>query len=119
MSKPNRDGVTFITYLNGYALSLYLTITAYLLVTHRVLNAHALVYAILGLALVQFLVQAFFFLHLGHETRPRWKLGIFLFMLLVVLIIVIGSIWIMVNLSYRHPESSSDISKYLNGQDGL
>ena len=119
MSKPNTSGISLIGYINGYALSLYLTITAYLLVTHRVFSNHRLVIAVAVLALIQFLVQAFFFLHLGHETKPRWKLYVFLFMILIVVILVVGSLWIMANLNYHHPETPNQINNYLTNQDGL
>jgi len=119
MTKLTSNRVTLIGYINGYALSLYLTITAYLLVTHRIFSNHHLVFAVIGLALIQFLVQAFFFLHLGHETKPRWKLYVFLFMILVVGILVLGSLWIMANLNYHHPQTPNQINNYLTNQDGL
>lgn len=117
-SRPNTES-SFIGYLNGFALSIYLTLTAYLLVTHRVFANHVLIYVVIGLALLQFLVQVLFFLHLGRETKPRWKLMVFLFMLLIVGVLVLGSLWIMSNLNYHHPSTPADISKYLNNQDGL
>jgi len=119
MSKPTASSITLIGYINGYALSLYLTITAYLLVTHRIFSNHYLVFAVIVLALIQFLVQAFFFLHLGHETKPRWKLYVFLFMILIVSLLVLGSLWIMTNLNYHHPETPNQINNYLTNQDGL
>lgn len=118
MSKSTHH-VSLLTYINGYALSLYLTLTAYLAVTHHLFSNHTLIYCIIGLALLQFLVQVLFFLHLGHETRPRWKLVVFLFMLLIVGILVFGSLWIMSNLQYHHPSTQTEINNYLKRQDGL
>ena len=71
------------------------------------------------LALLQFTVQMIYFLHLGHESRPRWKLGVFGMMLVVVLIIVFGSLWIMNSLNYRMHTNPNQINKYLRSQDGL
>jgi len=97
--------------------SIILTVEAYLLVVHRVLQGKSLVAAIIGLALTQFLVQLFFFLHLGRETKPRWKLMVFGLMVMIVVIFVGGSLWIMYNLNYNM--SPSQINNYLNSQDGL
>jgi cytochrome o ubiquinol oxidase operon protein cyoD len=60
-----------------------------------------LVTVIIALAIAQVLVQLFFFLHLGKETRPRWKLAVLLTMLIVLGILVFGSLWIMQNLNYH------------------
>lgn len=107
------------TYLTGYLVSLYLTVTAYWLVKHQNLSRDTLIGAVAGLAVVQFVVQAFCFLHLSVERRPRWKLVVFLFMLLVVLILVFGSIWIMNSLNYRHALTPEQINHYLKTQDAL
>jgi cytochrome o ubiquinol oxidase subunit IV len=90
------------SYIAGFGLSLLLTITAYTLVVSEAFSRRMLLAAIFMLALVQFIVQVFFFLHLGNETKPRWKQIAFLFMIMVVLILVLGSIWIMASLDYRH-----------------
>lgn len=92
---------SIIAYSIGFVLSVVLTLTAYLLVVHQVYSGWGLAYAIIGLALVQLLVQLLFFLHLGKENEPRWNVLIFDFTLLVVVILVIGSIWIMNNLHYN------------------
>ena len=60
--------------------------------------------------------RLYFFLHLGKETKPRWKLYVFGFMVSVVLIIVFGSIWIMNNLNYRM--TPAQINQYMNSQGG-
>ena len=112
--KANRRSLN--TYIVGYVLSLFLTITAYLLVRGHVSTKWVLVGLVVGLALVQFIVQLLFFLKLGTETRPRWKLLVFGFMIMVVLILVFGSLWIMNNLNYRM--TPQQIQNYLQDQDG-
>lgn len=91
----------YLSYITGFVLSIALTLAAYIMVVEKFLSGNALIGAIIGLAIVQLLVQLFFFLHLGQETRPRWKLVVFLFMLLVLFILVFGSIWIMYSLDYH------------------
>jgi cytochrome o ubiquinol oxidase operon protein cyoD len=105
------------SYVIGFSLSIFLTLTAYLLVTHQAANRDVLIGIVIVLAMIQFLVQIFYFLHLGQETKPRWKLGVFFFMIGVVLIIVFGSLWIMANLNYR--ETIPQEENYVNSQDDL
>lgn len=117
MSK-NTQQASLWSYVTGFVLSLYLTTSAYLLVVHHTLARRNLLAAITGLALAQFAVQLLFFLHLGQESRPRWRLVVFSFMVLVVAILVFGSLWIMSNLNY-HMTSPTAINKYIHNQDGL
>lgn len=109
-----------IGYIIGFVLSLLLTGAAYLLVTEQLLAGGQLVTAIIILAMAQVLVQLFFFLHLGRETRPRWKLVVFGFMILVLGIVVIGSLWIMQNLNYNMmPQHEVDSYMLEQGQKGF
>ena len=56
---------------------------------------------LVSLAFVQAIAQLLFFLHVGQEAHPRWETLIFCFMVLVLLIIAIGSLWIMHDLNDR------------------
>lgn len=98
-------------------MSLFLTLGAYLLVHYQLYSKNILITMIVGLALVQFLVQLLFFMHLGTEQKPRWRLAVFLFMLIVVLILIFGSLWIMQNLNYRMTPQTMNM--YLSNQDNL
>jgi cytochrome o ubiquinol oxidase operon protein cyoD len=112
-----RSGATLRSYVTGFALSIYFTLTAYLLAVRHALFNRTLVLVLAGLALVQFVVQLLFFLHLGTETKPRWKLMVFLFMIMVVMVLVFGSLWIMSNLNYRM--TPDQINSYMNSQSAL
>ena len=116
-ARTNREQATLGMYVSGFVLSVALTLLAYLLTTHHSFTRAWLIGVIIGLALVQFVVQLVFFLDLGRETRPRWKLLVFWFMLGVVMILVIGSLWIMNNLNYRM--TPQQVQQYLKNQDGL
>jgi cytochrome o ubiquinol oxidase operon protein cyoD len=115
--QPEENHGSLSSYALGYIVSIGLTIIAYLLVTHHVAGRDVLIGLAATLALIQFIAQLLFFLHLGTETKPRWKLMVFSFMLLVVAILVFGSIWIMSNLNYHMTQTQ--INNYLNSQDGL
>jgi len=103
-------------YTVGFILSILLTVVAYIAVTKHLFNG-ATIAVIVALASAQVLVQLFFFLHLGEETRPRWKLGVFVFMLIVLGILVYGSLWIMQNLNYNM--SHEDMNTYIIKDEGI
>ena len=108
------------SYVIGFVLSLTLTLVTYFMVTGKVYsNSHAAI-LIIVLALVQLFVQVIFFLHLNRDSRPRWNIIVFAFTLMVVVILVVGSLWIMNNLNYNgDPNNTPQINKYLHGQDSL
>jgi cytochrome o ubiquinol oxidase subunit IV len=88
-------------YVLGFLASVLLTLATYFAVMHKLLPTEHLLTLIAIFAVVQASVQLFIFLHIGEEKKPHWKLTIFLFMLLVLVIIVFGSIWIMYSLNYN------------------
>jgi cytochrome o ubiquinol oxidase operon protein cyoD len=92
---------SFTSYLLGFILSILLTLSAYFLVREQVFSRWVLTLSIVGLGVIQMFIQLLFFLHLGSESKPRWNLLSFLFMTMVVLILVFGSLWIMYNLEER------------------
>jgi cytochrome o ubiquinol oxidase subunit IV len=85
----------------GFVLSLILTAASYLIVSHHHLSDGVLTLTIIGLASAQALIQLIFFLHLGLESKPHWNTITFLFVLLVIVIVIGGSLWIMNNLNYN------------------
>lgn len=113
-SKP-----TIAPYIIGFGLSLGITIAAYLMVVHRWFSTTALVAGVTALAVLQLVVQLFFFLHLGQETRPRVKLVVFLFMLMVLVIVAGGSLWIMYNLDYNMMHSPSELDQTIMEDEGI
>lgn len=91
----------FITYVVGFSVSILLTLASYFIVTQHLLQEEAIAWTLMGLGSLQAILQLVFFLHLGSESKPRWNLIIFTFMLFVLVIIVVGSLWIMSNLNSR------------------
>lgn len=88
-------------YVIGFIASLILTATSFFLVHTRLLPEQYLVHTIVGLAVAQAIIQLLFFLHVGQEAKPRWETLVFYFMVLILLIIAIGSLWIMWDLNER------------------
>jgi cytochrome o ubiquinol oxidase operon protein cyoD len=88
-------------YLGGFVASLILTLVSYVLVVEKIFLGWSLIFFISFLSLMQAAIQVVFFLNLNVEHRPRWNLYAFLFMLVVVVIVVAGSLWIIFNLNER------------------
>lgn len=110
------------SYTIGFLLSLALTLEAYLLVVHHTFSAVGLTITVLILAIVQLLVQLFFFLHLDRSVRAPWNIIIFMFMGMIVSIVVFGSLWIMHNLNYQmknRMQSPGQSKKYMKDNEGL
>lgn len=105
-------------YIAGFGLSLVLTVDAFLLVMNPSLSAENTLFTILALAVIQFVIQMVFFLHLGKGSK--WNSGVFFMMLLVIFILVAGSIWIMANLDYNMmmPDTMDEYMKEA-GQKGI
>jgi cytochrome o ubiquinol oxidase operon protein cyoD len=117
--EQTRDGAvkgSVAGYIAGFGLSLLLTLMAFYLVAHRnskpgIFTHRFLIVSIVALAIVQLFVQLLFFLHLDRESKPRWNLTVAAFAAVVVLILVIGSLWIMNNLNYHMEPIPTD--KYI------
>jgi cytochrome o ubiquinol oxidase operon protein cyoD len=89
------------SYITGFVLSIVLTIIPYYIVVNHSFNNEIIYIVISVSAVMQLLIQLIFFLHLNSESKPRWNLTVFLFIILIVGILVIGTLWIMYNLDYN------------------
>jgi cytochrome o ubiquinol oxidase operon protein cyoD len=83
------------SYVIGFVLSLVLTAIPLIVVLNDVLEGNAAKVVLLGSAVLQFVVQLFYFMHLKEEGKPRYNLMVLILGLIIVLTIVAGSIWIM------------------------
>ena len=116
LEKTEQPEASLGSYVAGYLISLLLIGGAYTLVTQHILSGSLLVGALVVLAIVQLIAQLIFFMHL-NQIQSRWKLGVFLFMLLVISILVFGTLWIMNNLNYRM--SPDQVNQYMSSQDAF
>lgn len=92
---------TLKSYLIGFASSLLLTLTSFFLVVTKLLSDPVTIITIVCLALFQATLQLIFFFHFGREAKPRWETIVFFFMVMVLLIIALGSVWIIFDLNRR------------------
>ncbi len=94
------------SYITGFLLSVFLTIIPYVMVTEQMFGRSSLLIGITFFAIAQLLVQVIFFLHLPTKEKPYWNAIIFMYTLVIVLFLVIGSLWIMYNLNMNMMEVS-------------
>ena len=119
LSEPTGEG-SLTSYVVGFVLSIVFTLSAYALVTgNHSLPIRGIVVGVVCLAIVQFGVQLVFFLHLGRGRTSRWNVVAFLFMLLVLGIVVLGSLWIMHNLDYHHDMTPAETDTYILQDEGV
>lgn len=108
----------YVSYIVGFILAIIATLVAYLIVVYHVWPVVTLVYIILGLAVVQLVVQLVFFLHIGRGSQ--WKFITFIFAILTVLIVVVGTIWIMNNLNYNMMDMTPvQMQQYMQQNEGI
>ena len=116
---------TLRSYVIGFVLSLVFTLTAAGLAWVHISSGHTIFEhpfldtSFLVLAFVQAIVQLIFFMHLGAESGPRWRLWAFVSTAGIILIIVLGAIWIMNHLNYNMMASPQQMNEYIQSQDGL
>jgi cytochrome o ubiquinol oxidase operon protein cyoD len=116
--ETRHDEARYLSYIVGFFLSIVATLIAYFFVVNHVWPKDMLMYVVLGIAVVQLVIQAVFFLHIGRGSRL--KLVTFAFAILIVLIVVVGSLWIMNNLDYNMMRLSPDQMKlYMHQHEGI
>ena len=113
-TKTNTESIW--SYSMGFVLSICLTTIAYLLIRQNGHNKTTLVWYIVGLAMVQLVVQLVFFINLGTDRKSRWNKMAMLFMFLVISILVFGSMWIMNSLNYNHPAMNTTDKEVLTDE---
>lgn len=89
------------TYLIGYAGALILTGAAFALVQWPMLASGTTYAVVLGLALVQAVVQFRCFLHISLKQSAREDLQLILFSTLIIALMVGGTLVILLNLRHR------------------
>jgi len=90
------------SYMTGFALSIVLTIIPLVVVLYGLLEKTGAMIVLLGAAVLQFVVQLVYFMHLKEEKKPRYNTMALILGLVIVLTVIIGSIWIMAHNQVAH-----------------
>ncbi|MDX1743678.1 MAG: cytochrome C oxidase subunit IV family protein [Ruegeria sp.] len=88
-------------YVIGYGGSLLLTGAVFMIAYTFGIKTKGVYLSIAMLGLVQLVVQLIYFLHIDRRRSSREDLDLILFSTLVLLIIILGTVWIMGNLAVR------------------
>jgi cytochrome o ubiquinol oxidase operon protein cyoD len=93
------DGIPHVSvrdYVTGFLLSVVLTAIPFWLVMARVLPTPAVTtLVILAFALVQVVVHMVYFLHMNPRSEGGWNLIALIFTAVLVVIVLIGTLWVM------------------------
>ncbi|XBS70829.1 cytochrome o ubiquinol oxidase subunit IV [Acerihabitans sp. KWT182] len=89
------------SYLTGFVLSIILTVIPFAMVMNGSAAKSTLVAVLVICAVVQILVHLIYFLHLDSSSEQRWNVVAFVFAVLIIAILVVGSLWIMWYLNYN------------------
>lgn len=88
------------TYAIGFILSVILTAIPFWLVMGKVIsNSSTTAFVILGFAAVQIVVHMIYFLHMNTKSEGGWSMLALVFTIMVVVIMLVGSIWVMYHLN--------------------
>ena len=93
------------SYIVGFILSIVLTLGSFGLLMVDGVPHNIILPGIIVLCVAQLLVQLVFFLHMGTSKSQRDNLSAFIFAVVVIGIIVLGSLWVLynMNLNMMHP----------------
>lgn len=118
MRRPSTYQTEQLRYTYAFVIAAALTFIAYSLVTGKLLEGSWLAAALLAAAAAQLYVQSRYFLHLDDDTqKPKWRLASYLFTWFTLLIIVVGSLWIMNNLNYNMMMSPEEMNEHMLEQN--
>ena len=91
--------ITVGGYVTGFVLSVILTAIPFWLVMRNVFASSTVTtFVILGFAIVQIYVHMRFFLHMTSKAEGGWTWMSLIFMIVLVVITLSGSLWVMQHL---------------------
>lgn len=89
------------SYMIGFILSIILTAIPFWMVMDGSASHGTILGVVLVCAVVQVLVHLVYFMHLDSKSEGGWNMVAIVFSAIIILIVVIGSLWIMWNLNYN------------------
>ncbi|WP_171255384.1 MULTISPECIES: cytochrome o ubiquinol oxidase subunit IV [Acinetobacter Taxon 24C] len=88
-------------YTIGFILSVLLTVIPFGMVMAGGFGRGVVIATIAITAVAQILVQLIYFLHMNSSSEQRWNVIAFIYTILTVAILLVGSVWIMNYLHYN------------------
>ena len=100
-TQVSADHGTYRSYIIGFFASIVLTIIPCWMVTGGSFSGEVTIIGVVVAAVAQLFVQLVFFMHLNTSSAQRWNVLAFLFTLIIVAVLIVGSLWIMYHLNYN------------------
>ncbi len=88
-------------YTIGFLFFVALTLASYLTIVNHWLTGWTAILFVVGLGIIQAVIQLALFLDLAVEPQPRLNLLVFILMVIILLIVILGTLWIMYTLVER------------------
>ena len=88
-------------YTKGLTCSVALTLIPFSLVMAEIGSTQFIVGVIMVCAAAQILVQLIYFLHMNTSSKQMWNTSSAVFVVVIVAILLIGSLWIMQHLNHN------------------
>ena len=91
---------SYRSYLIGFALSVVLTVIPFWIVLGEVeIHLWLALTIIFGLGAIQIIVHVIYFLHVTVKAEAGWQVMSLVFTGILLLIVLVGSIWVMTHLN--------------------
>ncbi|MBB4076003.1 cytochrome o ubiquinol oxidase operon protein cyoD [Bartonella fuyuanensis] len=105
MSMRNEThGPSIGSYLIGFILAVFFTLGSFVPVMYGMMESWAIstkVAYLIGMAIIQIIVQIVFFLHLGSDPDAKWNFSALWFAAICIFIIIGGTWWAISHLNYN------------------
>ncbi|MFD2179044.1 cytochrome o ubiquinol oxidase subunit IV [Veronia pacifica] len=88
-------------YVHGLIYSIVLTLVPFAMVMANMGSTQLIVGVIMVFAVAQIMVQLVFFLHMNTSSEQMWNTTSAVFVVVIVAIILVGSLWIMDHLNHN------------------
>ena len=88
-------------YTIGFILSVILTVIPFGMVMAGGFGRRIVMAVIAITAVAQVLVQLVYFLHMNSSSEQRWNVIAFIYTVLCIAVLLVGSVWIMNYLHYN------------------
>lgn len=90
------------SYWIGFGLSMIFTTIPFYIMQYNIFEKNISLIIIVLCAIIQIYIHLTYFLHLGcNMLNQEWYIVSLIFTIFIVLILVLGSIWIMTHLHYN------------------
>lgn len=100
----DNGGISAGNYIAGFVLAVILTLLSFVPVMRGMLDdwtvSGKIIY-LLGLCIIQIIVQIVYFLHLNHGPDAKWNIVTMCFASLCVIVIIGGTWWAIQHLNYN------------------